>query len=212
MSSIWELTTSVSRRFKRFHERRMLSRPSPSEQPDRMSGHLLCRFVLVSPLMHFSCHTLHFTFPTCLKKKSHVETTAQRSAVSRSSRMCATVCSDQSSRLKHTPPWNVTLHLHTSANEIFEWPLLHIPLACQIRLPNCFLQMEFITATIHDTQRRLGNWLNRNYLQVMNPTISLKCTIQRLLRYSFTDRAWRRLVILLRALLLLFQNRWTMGK
>ena len=56
----------------------------------------------------------------------------------------------------------------------FAGPLLHIPLALQIRLPCCSLDLEMTTATIHDTERRLAKWLNRTYLQVVSPTISLK--------------------------------------
>ena len=33
-----------------------------------------------------------------------------------------------------------------------------------LRLPHCSLHMEMTTATIHDTERRLVNWLNRTCL------------------------------------------------
>ena len=59
----------------------------------------------------------------------------------------------------------------------------------------------------------LGQIAEQTLLQVMSPTISLKRLIQRSHRYCSTDRAWRRLVILLRALPLLLLNRiWTMSK
>ena len=87
----------------------------------------------------------------------------------------------------------------------FDWPLLQIPVALQIRLLH--LHTETTTATIHDTERCLANWLNRTYLQVMSPTISLKWTIQSLNRCSSTDRVWRRLMIQLRALRLPRLNR-----
>ena len=41
---------------------------------------------------------------------------------------------------------------------------LHIPLALQIRLLYCSFLMEMPTATIHDTERRLAKWLNRQIL------------------------------------------------
>ena len=49
------------------------------------------------------------------------------------------------------------------------------------------LHMEMTTAKIHDTERRLANLLNRTYLQVMSPTISLKWTTQRFHRPSVTS-------------------------
>ena len=48
------------------------------------------------------------------------------------------------------------------------WPLLHIPLALQIRLLYRSLHREMTTATIHYTERRLAKWLNRTHLQNAN--------------------------------------------
>ena len=87
------------------------------------------------------------------------------------------------------------------------WPLPHTPLALQIFHPHCSFHMEMTIATIHNTLRLSAHWLNRNYLQGMSPTISLKWTIQRWHRYSSTDRAWRLFMILLRALRLFLLNR-----
>ena len=49
----------------------------------------------------------------------------------------------------------------------FTQPLLHIPPALQIRLPYCSFHMEMTTATIHNTERRLANWLNRTSLNLL---------------------------------------------
>ena len=56
-------------------------------------------------------------------------------------------------------------------------------------------------------------WLNRTRLLVMNPTISLKFTIQRVHGCSSTERVRRRLMIQPRALRLPLLSRiWTMSK
>ena len=137
----------------------------------------------------------------CVKHNNTTITTSAHVNFSRVAQVLCLCLSKQSS--SH-------LARHVSCTVVvvpFAWPPLHIPFALQIKLPHC-------SATIHDTERRLANWLSRTGLQVASPTISLKwTTTQRLPRSSSTDRAWRRRSILLRASRLLLLNRiWTMSK
>ena len=76
----------------------------------------------------------------------------------------------------------------------------------------CPFHTEIYPARVH-RKCLSAPWLKRTLMQVKSPTISLKWTIQRSHQCSSTDRAWRRLMIQLRAFRLSFLNRtWMMSK
>ena len=119
-----------------------------------------------------------------------------------------------SSHLAQRVPRAFVFFLHTCVLPHFPHTLLsdlrpdHLP-HLYLRL----LHMEIYPAQIHRMCLSIS-WLKRSRLQVMSPRISLKRrTLYWSYRCSSTDRAWRRLMIQLRALRLSLQNPiWMMGE